>query len=1580
MITQAELLAVIQDIKDVAAAADLEPDHFSDSNDDDEQSENTFLPRTYDIDRLHADDARDKVFVAILKALAARHNKPSSPKELATCIMKHEFTLLGGATPYATVSSRISQHFKRIFEHSPPRPPILGRVAHEKHTRKYFYYVSSAHEQEEFQRKVRAGIIPTQPVLSTAASTSSSRRSKTTKKPRCMVPAIAVETDLAPTYSRRTRRAASADTTNSSIHTAMRMASRSASHSEADGHRISNSAGGRPRRTSYNGNEEETAESASDSDDNPYARKRFRSVRSVVAHTYPRRRRSQASSATVVDANAAPRARRSASHSDAGHRTTRQRNRSTSLHSASSSEAGEQANEWSDSSSNHDGGMSNYEGDSRPASRASSRQESHPQPAANAMLLPPVPNTTPRASHSPDQTPFPPAASPTGYFQDSDTTGGMQAASPLILPRSLMALPLDGGLFDAGSPPGKDAIPSPTDMSTPLVSAATALHSDDSVVPANSLVHVDAFQHLASATSGLKSSSAASELENSHQTTTPPATATEETATAESPSTSAADSTAHKDAGEIKPEPHELCSAPPSAATAVNTAGLTKSAGDSPIGGAASEESGFDFSFHELMDAELMSINELEKLWTNSNPAAAAAAAADMSRFGDMQMLEAIPEAAVEDGGDSSVNGLDAGGNNEHGEDGLSTRLAQKLLALSASGSNSDSTKQGTPVAAEAPMEIHSAPAPTVGGMEELDSVEPTRVLAENTDEHEGGSTGSGNKIILPDPFADIPATAMVATKMAVSPRIVLTIVETVPVYMTVITTTEPAAEGRGKWIVRRHRLLRLVENGYVNASSLLLAGGVASEQERSIVLSLEVGRFKWRRPQSKLYGTWIPLPRARALAATCSLNHRLGPFLNDNLESYFPAPLPTSFIRHLIMPFFPDQPVLLPADNADTTAREAGLGIEFQHLVNATVAGRGQTIARSSTFGATARGTPSPSIIQTLAARGASGFGGPSAKALFGADERQLNSLLQLLSAEGPMLGAAAMAGAVPENSPETAATAQPSPPEEKATETPQTPMSATGTELRRVTEVLAQSSLDSDAGSKSAAETQPATDRQPTPAPAAEAVGVGVGVGVDAQKLRTAISSLDRQGAADYDDEMECDPGDDLDTSMVIPSAHSDVDMISHSTPPSPPLPPASPQQQRFYRRLSRSSSVSSRAEREPATDSEHGDAEHEKAETRQYQSASGTFNARLAQTMEAFGFTGTAKTNLLLRLRAAAAAKSTGKQQAVAPYLLYRGNGGNGGNGVGLAGKRLLRAEEATAAEEGGGVRKRARVVRIARSKPLPKQAASSKARTKSKAAAPDASVVLRLASAIYSHTLNMAAQRSQQQQQQQTGTSRPESPAVARGPPPAAATARLPPAPPKRPPPPPQQQQTTPRPQLKQQQQRPPSPSPGGAARPPMRPPPLSGGGPLARPPATPGSSPGGMRRPPMRPPPGNPAAMRGPPRPLSRPPSSWRPASPSNGAMQPSPRPSGPPRPPPARPGQGTPVRRPPPANGQRPPINGRPVPRRPPPPPLVKPRGSPIPGAAPRPPTPSPAAAKEKPAEPRISPPTLRSRQSKSSG
>ncbi|CAO3586045.1 unnamed protein product [Absidia cylindrospora] len=88
---------------------------------------------------IHPDDAKDKVFTAILKALLKKGNKPSSPKELANDIVKHKYATLGGATPFATVSSRISQHFKRAAEHNPPRAPLLAKHVDHRHSRKINY-------------------------------------------------------------------------------------------------------------------------------------------------------------------------------------------------------------------------------------------------------------------------------------------------------------------------------------------------------------------------------------------------------------------------------------------------------------------------------------------------------------------------------------------------------------------------------------------------------------------------------------------------------------------------------------------------------------------------------------------------------------------------------------------------------------------------------------------------------------------------------------------------------------------------------------------------------------------------------------------------------------------------------------------------------------------------------------------------------------------------------------------------------------------------------------------------------------------------------------------------------------------------------------------------------------------------------------------------------------------------------------------------------------------------------------------------------------------------------------------------
>ncbi|KAJ2830996.1 hypothetical protein FBU31_002368 [Coemansia sp. 'formosensis'] len=1179
--------------------------------------------------------------------------------------------MLGGATPYATVSSRISQHFKRIFDQVPPRPPILGRVAHEKHTRKYFYYVASAAEQDAFHRKVRAGLIPAQP-MPLVPPPSSSR-----KKPRCMVPAAAVELDHhSPAIESRrslSRRAVSVEVSEQP-----QRSTRSRAQPLPPPVPTRVQVESRPRRTSYDGGcVRRASEEEEGGDSNPYARKRYRSVRSAVAQAYPRRR-----SRAVAAMEEEP-----------------------------EEEDGPAAGKWR-------------------------RQQS-----LEAMM-----------DHG---------EGPGQQVDGGGDLGGM----------------LMDGMFGGGSP---TVSPTKDDLAAVVAADLLAPDIDDSVVPLTCAKSITA----------PNDESPASPPAIFHGHTTTPA--------------------------DLSPR-------------------LLSSTGSS----VATTAVDYDFSFHDLMDAELMSVNELENLWATSNPAdelddathaaAAAAAAAEAAMAmaaataaaaSSSTALTTIPETPDEDAAAAAAAAT---------SEGLPSQLTQRLLALSTTTPSSQQALLRAGSSKPAALSLGEASFPGSGV---VDSVEPTAALVDNTSDHEEAATtssvaaseegGCSSKVILPDPFADIDASAMVATKVAVSPRVVLTIVETVPVYMTVVTTTEPAGAQQGKWLVRRHRLLRLVENGYVNASSLLLAGGVASEQERSIVLSLEVGRFKWRRPQSKLYGTWIPLPRARALAATCSLNHRLGPFLNDNLEAYFPAPLPTSFVRHVITPFFADA---LPA---------GGGGAEFQSLVN-SVAGAPQSISRSSTFGATARGTPSPSIIQALSTRPPAFSLAAAAKAIFASDDRHLQSFLQLLSADGPMLGTPAAMAAV-----------------------------------------MAAAAIDEDDDGDSA---------QLPPPPSPEAVaGVGeeeggASEGVDAQRLSEAIAStmtLDHapaEAAECGDDEggAELADGDGLELLGMAIAGH-DADMICSSTPPSPPPPPAAS--------LGR-----------PRAGTTEGGAVRPRA---------AGLNARLAQSMEAFGLSGAAKASLLLRLRAAAAATSTGRPQAVAPYLLLR------------------REAKRGSARDDAGARKRARVVRVARSRPGDAPAGSAPPppmppAPPSKRVA-DAAAILRVACAIYSQNLNAAALHAPHP---------PPAAPVARPPPPppppvgGASSSPRPPAPPRpvrcgppRPSPallrPPRPSSPLPAPRG---QQRPASPRPGVS---PLRRPPM-GMGPLPRPASPLAARPGfPLRRPaaphspgrPMRPPLQRPPLLNGQLRP--RPP-------PMSGA---SPRPPAP-RPVPTRPVAQRPL---PPPPQQRPPL------------------------------------------------------------
>jgi hypothetical protein len=87
-------------------------------------------------------------------------------------------------------------------------------------------------------------------------------------------------------------------------------------------------------------------------------------------------------------------------------------------------------------------------------------------------------------------------------------------------------------------------------------------------------------------------------------------------------------------------------------------------------------------------------------------------------------------------------------------------------------------------------------------------------------------------------------------------------------------------------------RLIRRLDLDYIEGTSLLAAGGIDSEETRGVILGLEKDRLQVRKFDSGLYGTWIPLVRAQKLAATCSIQYRLGLFLDDDLGSRLPSTL----------------------------------------------------------------------------------------------------------------------------------------------------------------------------------------------------------------------------------------------------------------------------------------------------------------------------------------------------------------------------------------------------------------------------------------------------------------------------------------------------------------------------------------------------------------------------------------------------------------------------------------------------------------------------------------------------------------
>lgn len=128
------------------------------------------------------------------------------------------------------------------------------------------------------------------------------------------------------------------------------------------------------------------------------------------------------------------------------------------------------------------------------------------------------------------------------------------------------------------------------------------------------------------------------------------------------------------------------------------------------------------------------------------------------------------------------------------------------------------------------------------------------------------------------------PQQQVVHTTAPTDPPMYITVVDNIAVCVAILKTPN---------FDKEFEIMRRLDSGYINGTMLLTAGGIDTESERSMILSFEMERIRMPKKKSPLYGTWIPLRRAQELAATCSIQHRLGPFLEESIESYFPSPLP---------------------------------------------------------------------------------------------------------------------------------------------------------------------------------------------------------------------------------------------------------------------------------------------------------------------------------------------------------------------------------------------------------------------------------------------------------------------------------------------------------------------------------------------------------------------------------------------------------------------------------------------------------------------------------------------------------------
>ncbi|KAL9545260.1 hypothetical protein MBANPS3_007230 [Mucor bainieri] len=880
---------------------------------------------------IHPDDAKDKVFTAILKALLKMGNKPSSPKELANTIVKHKYATLGGATPFATVSSRISQHFKRATEHNPPRAPLLAKHVDQHHSRKINYSLATdsvsndgpateTHDADEEATTAAAAADETRSRRSSKITSTKKLRSRTImegqqddgdnehdeddeddehvlkklkhssrhstsihpsqKEPQASTiggyspPSTTAHDDNSDgdlsDYHEEMLKGDDAAEPNAPMHPGRRFSRRPST--------LHKSALTEPTTKS-------TAAPATSSTSNDTDM-----TNTTITHTTPPS--PPTISTTTTTTTQAP----VLTHSPAKAATT------TAVPAASSSSSSKSlAPPMLDNGTRKPSFSfsSGFPGDQElwtPFSFEHDFDNVFLQDASTAHHIPFHIATPESVSVSELDDYFASTSNATSRTQRKSFSSAMLGPNDKSLLQKVLLASAARGVADKidEEDEGESEIKKEEeDTSTPTAASADSASSSSTAAKT-----IAAAAAAAAPSSSLSTSADKEKAVQATSETTTTATVPKSIPPSPAPLISSSslmdvdngeDFVKFEDDEKREPSPINttLAASPaapaapaaPAVPAAPAAAPAAKKAAD--ILPAATTATPATLSAAEIlksMNIQNMNLSALHQMTSNIPSLQHLSPTFDLAKTMAAYM-QSLAKSANASASSSS--------NSPHAMD-LKTILA-RFPALEAFIKKEPSPASGTatpppmsPTTATSTAATATATATTSSSASSSTSATPSDFVPHLIS---GTQSPTGASATTPSTALTAGSTEpIVHTLTSMHPPMYITLIDHIAVCIVVLPKTDTTPE---------YRIMRRVDTGFINGTVLLTAGGIETESERSMILSFEMERVRMPKKKSQLFGTWIPLRRAQELAVTCSIQHKLGHFLEDSIEQYFPSPLP---------------------------------------------------------------------------------------------------------------------------------------------------------------------------------------------------------------------------------------------------------------------------------------------------------------------------------------------------------------------------------------------------------------------------------------------------------------------------------------------------------------------------------------------------------------------------------------------------------------------------------------------------------------------------------------------------------------